>query len=249
MILKKPDGRLWEIDVFRAVAVILMIFFHLLYDLHFFEVIQWKIWSGYSIRIASCIASIFFILVGMCLTISYSKSKQTLSENQIRIKFIKRGLKTFLLGMIITALFLIVIPERSIIFGVLHCIGVSIILSIPFLKYRLPNIVLGIILVGLGLFLKGFTFDFAWLLPFGFMPHVYVTSDYFPLLPWFGVLLIGIAIGNLLYPEGQRRYKIADFSKNRVVSSFCFIGRHSLLIYFLHQPILLGIIFLLFLNQ
>jgi uncharacterized membrane protein len=100
------------------------------------------------------------------------------------------------------------------------------------------------LLIGAGLYLKSFTFDFNWLLPIGFLPNEFATIDYFPLLPWFGVILIGIAVGNLIYPNAKRRYQIRDLPGNFFTKGLCFMGRNSLIIYFIHQPILLTIIFL-----
>jgi uncharacterized membrane protein len=78
----------------------------------------------------------------------------------------------------------------------------------------------------------------------GFKPSQFYTVDYFPILPWFGVVLIGIFIGNTLYPFNKRRFKIKDISQLKFVKFFCFLGRKSLIIYFLHQPILLLLIHL-----
>lgn len=244
MKLKKADGRLWEIDFIRGIAIILMIVFHFIYDLNHFSVIYYKLWIGPFAYAASFIASVFVILVGISLTISYNKRKTTYDLKDIRIQFMKRGLKLFSLGLIITLISFIIIPERFVIFGILHCIGISILLAIPFLSYIRLNLLIGSILIILGLYLRLFTFDFSFLLPFGFLPPNYFTIDYFPLLPWFGVVLVGIAFGHIFYPEGKRRYHLSDRLSLGFPEKICFVGRHSLPIYFLHQPILVGVIFL-----
>jgi len=245
MIIKKADGRLWEIDFLRGIAVVSMIGFHFAYDLKHFSIIDSKLYSGYVIYAAAFIAAIFLLLAGVSLTISYSKAKEKLTKKEIKIKYIKRGSEVFLLGMVITVISLIVLPELFVIFGVLHCIGISIIFSIPFIKYRLANLFLGFLFIGFGLYLKNFTFDFNFLVAFGFLPHLFSSIDYFPIFPWFGVVLVGIAIGNFAFPNAKRRFSIRDFSENYFVKGLCFVGRHSLLIYFLHQPILIGLIFIL----
>jgi uncharacterized membrane protein len=133
-----------------------------------------------------------------------------------------------------------------VIFGVLHCIGLSIILSYPFLKFRYFNLVLGSILVIFGFILKNLAFDFYWLVWLGFKPDLFYTIDYFPILPWFGVILIGIFLGNLLYSNYKRIINIKDLSRNKIIGFFSFLGQHSLVIYFLHQPILLTILYIFF---
>lgn len=244
MISKNAEGRLWEIDFLRGIAIILMIIFHFIYDLNHFSVIYYKLWIGPFAYASSIIASVFVILVGISLTIYYNKKNQHFSIQQIRLQLVKRGVKIFSLGMLITVVSYIIIPERFVIFGILHCIGVCIILSLPFLKYTWQNLSLGSMIIIFGLYLRLFTFDFSWLLPFGFLPPKYFTIDYFPLLPWFGAILVGIALGNVLYPKGQRSIHLPDHSSVGIFQKICFMGRHSLHIYFIHQPILISLIFL-----
>jgi uncharacterized membrane protein len=248
MIRKKADGRLWEIDLFRGIALCVMIIFHFLYDLNHFSITNFHLYSGFFSYLAQFTASIFVILAGVSLSISYVKAKQyQLSEKEIQRKFIIRGLKIFFLGMVLTFFTWYAIPERYIVFGVLHCIGASIILSILFLRYHLLNYLVGIIFIGAGLYLRTMTFDFQWLLPLGLLPQRFYTIDYFPLLPWFGVVLFGIALGKTLYPNAQRRFYITEEINGHIPQGICFFGRHSLHVYMLHQPILLALIFLLFL--
>ena len=247
MILKKNDGRLWEIDLLRGLAIIIMILFHFLYDLNHYSLAKIRLYSGPIVYVAYITASVFIILVGIALTISYSKAQQSMSKKEIKLKFLRRGIMILLLGMIVTVVSWIYIPERFIIFGILHCIGVSIIISLPFIRLRVGNLILGFLLIGIGSYLKLLTFDFNWLIPLGFLPRRFFTIDYFPLLPWFGVVMIGMAIGNFIYPNAKRQYHLKDRSCYLIVKSLCFLGRHSLIIYFLHQPILVGLIFLLLL--
>jgi uncharacterized membrane protein len=129
-----------------------------------------------------------------------------------------------------------------IIFGVLHFIGISIILAYPFIRFRILNLLVGVIVVIIGLYLQNFVFDFNWLFWLGFKPMYFYTFDYFPILPWFGVVLIGLFFGKMLYPNYKRRFKIKDLSGFKISKLFCFLGRHSLLIYLIHQPILVGLL-------
>jgi uncharacterized membrane protein len=182
--------------------------------------------------------------VGISLTLSFSKVKGILTKNELYKKILKRGLKIFTLGLLITLITFLILKEGFVVFGVLHCIGISIILSYPFLKFRYLNLIFGLIIISFGLILKIPTFDFYWLVWLGFRPEMFYTIDYFPLLPWFGVILIGIFLGNTFYNKHIRRYKLIDLSNNRFVGFFTFLGRNSLIIYFLHQPIILLILFL-----
>ena len=245
MILKRGKDRFWEIDFLRGFAIILMIFFHIIYDLNFFSITNFRIYSGIILYIARLSASIFVVLAGISLSISYSKSKNWLKTNDIILKFIKRGLKILFLGVIISVITWFYIPRGFVVFGILHFIGTSIILSLIFIRYRVINIIFGLFFIIVGFYLKSLTFDFNILIPLGFIPNNFWTIDYFPLFPWFGIFLIGISIGNIIYPDFKRKYEIKDLSKKLLVKSFCFLGRNSLLIYFLHQPIIIGIITIL----
>jgi uncharacterized membrane protein len=69
--------------------------------------------------------------------------------------------------------------------------------------------------------------------------------DYYPLLPWFGVTLLGIFVGRTLYPDGVSRITLPDLSSVPPIRGLRFLGQHTLFIYLVHQPILLGILFAL----
>jgi uncharacterized membrane protein len=240
--------RFWEIDFLRGVAIIMMIIFHFIYDINYFEILKIDIQSGYISIFNYSIGTIFLLLVGISLTLSYSRSKKKLSKRKLTFKFLKRGAKIFTLGLLITAVTWLFLDQGFIIFGVLHCIGTSIIISYFFINYRYSNIILGGSLILIGLILRNYTFDFYWLMWLGFkFPRLY-TIDYFPLLPWLGVILIGIFLGNKLYPNYKRAIKIKNLDRYKSIRFFSYLGRHSLIIYFLHQIILLSLIYLIFLK-
>jgi uncharacterized membrane protein len=66
------------------------------------------------------------------------------------------------------------------------------------------------------------------------------TIDYFPILPWFGVCLLGITLGNILYKDNKRRFPLPDLSHYKPTKPFSWLGQHSLAIYLVHQPIIAG---------
>jgi len=233
--------RFWEIDTLRGIAVIMMIGFHILYDLNYFHYISINLYSGYYLIYIYFTAALFLILVGISLTLSYAKAQKTFTKNRIRWKYLRRGLFIFSLGLLITFATWIYLPRGFIIFGVLHCIGISIILAYPFICYKIQPFVLGILFIAIGIFIKTLTFDFPYLLWLGFIPYNFYTVDYFPLLPWYGVVLIGISLGNTFYANGIRKFALNDKTHLIIVKIATFLGRHSLIIYILHQPILIGI--------
>ena len=238
--MKNLKKRFWEVDFLRGIAIVLMITYHAIYDLNFFGVYSFNLGTGALHYLARAIAGLFILLVGVSLTLSFSRTGKA-----PWIKYLKRGLKIFSWGLIITGITWIFVEEQFVVFGILHFIGISIILAYPFLKQKFLNLGLGIALIGLGLYLKQMVFGFSWLVWLGIRPSKVLSVDYFPILPWFGVVLIGIFLGNLVYSGYTRQFNLPDLSKIKIVKWFCWLGKHSLLIYLIHQPVLIGLIYLL----
>jgi uncharacterized membrane protein len=243
---KHPEKRFWEIDFLRGLAIIMMIVFHLLYDLTYFGGYNLNLHSGFWLYFARAAATIFIFLVGVSLTLSFSRTKKIQNPVQkLYLKYLKRGLRIFSWGLIITLMTWIFLRDGFVLFGILHLIGISIILAYPFLKLRYWNLLPGIAFISIGIYLKNFTFGFPWLVWLGFTPDYFYSVDYFPIFPWFGVVLIGVFFGNLLYPDYTRKFKLYDLSNFNFIGLFCLIGRYSLIIYLIHQPILIILLHLL----
>ena len=246
-MVKKSYERFWEIDLLRGTAVVMLIVFHFLYDLNYFDIYNISLYSGYFLIYVYFGASLFLLLVGISLSLSFTRAEKVLTKKELQLKYLKRGLKIFGLGLLITLVSWIYLGEGFIVFGSLHCIGISIIFAYPFLHFHYQNLLLGVVFILAGVILKTLTFDFNWLIWLGFKPSQFFTVDYFPLLPWFGVVLIGIFLGNNIYPNYKRIYKLKDLSRLKMIRFACFLGRYSLIIYFIHLPIIFAVIHLFFL--
>ena len=238
------NKRFWEIDSLRGIAIILMIISNFVTDLGYFGISGISIYSGFWLYFARLVVSMFILLAGISLTLSYSRVRNK-SPGQIRRKYFSRGLKIFGLGMVITLVSWIFLRQDFILFGILHLIGFSIIFGQFLVKRSRLSLLLGISFIIAGLFLQAFAFGFPWLVWLGFMPEGFYSVDYVPVLPWFGLFLIGMFLGSMLYPEGKRMFKIRD-SENKLLSPLQFLGRNSLVIYFLHQPALIAALWLSF---
>ena len=239
-------NRFWEIDFLRGIAIIMMVSYHFTFDLNFFGIDSINIYSGFLWIFPRIVASMFIFLVGLSLYLSYTRAEMSgkfIHEKDFFFKYLKRGMWIFSLGLLITLTTWIFVRDDFIIFVILHFIGLAIILQYPFLRfnwrYKYLNLVLGLIFIGAGLYLSFFTFSFSGLMWLGFIPQNLQTLDYFPLLPWLGVMSLGIFIGGIFYQNYNRNFKIPDISQFSLVKLFNFLGRHSLLIYVIHQPILL----------
>jgi len=243
LVEKITKQRYWEIDVARGVAVILMITYHIIYDLNFFGVISVNLYAGVFLLLLYPVGATFLFLVGVSLTISYSKAKSVMNRQQLAWKFLKRGIFVFSLGVLVTLATCLYLGHGYVVFGVLHCIGLSIILAYPLLRYRIPVLIMAFAVIVLGVYLRAFNFEFPWLLWLGFVPSTFYSVDYVPLLPYFGLVLLGVFVGNILYADGKRQFNIKERS-SASIRGLSYIGRHSLFIYFLHEPIIVGLILL-----
>lgn len=243
MDISQPS-RFWELDFIRGLAVVMMVIYHLLFDLNYFDGYPLNVRSGFWLFFADATASIFIVLVGASLTLSASSSQIREVPEKLYLRFFKRGLRIFSYGMVVTLTTYLLIGRGFILFGVLHFIGVSIVLAYPFLRLRTFNLFAGSIIVLIGFYLQGLTFNFSWLLWLGFVPYNFYTLDYFPIFPWFGLVLIGIFLGNSLYKNGERSFRLPELSGCFIVDLLGTLGRNSLVVYLVHQPILVATLFL-----
>lgn len=231
--------RFWEIDFLRGVAIIMMVVFHSAFNLYYFDAFSIDIDSTPWWLLARSTATIFIFLVGVSLTLSYSKTKRSRSKKSIWVKYIIRGSKIFSWGILITIITYFILREGFVRFGILHFIGLSIILAVPFIRYKTINLVIGSSIVIIGFYIDSFSVETSWLMWIGLQPESFYTVDYFPLLPWFGLILFGISAGNILYPDHERRFDLPDLGDVLPIKFFSFLGKHSLLIYLLHQPLII----------
>ena len=229
--------RVWELDAFRGICILGMVFVHLMYDLaDLYKIIDWEYPAWFSLM-KNWGGVLFVLISGICATLGR--------------RSVRRGLIVMGCGLIVSAVTFGMYKfgfHKSIIiyFGVLHCLGACMILW--WLCKRLPTwvlAVLGVAIIVVGLYLTTiYPVDHLWLMPLGILPRGFQTSDYFPLLPNFGYFLMGAVIGRTVYRRKDTIFPRIN-PKNFLIRPLSFCGRHSLLIYLLHQPILSGICMLL----
>ena len=210
----------------------MMLVSNFLFDLfYFFSIFDPK--SGLLAMLARATAGLFLLLVGISLTLS-----KKISPSLFFKKNFFRGLKILSLGLLISVATYFAVGNNFIRFGILHLIGVSIILAYPFLKQKWLAVSCGMAIIISGIFLNTLRVDFPWLLWMGVQPNNFASVDYTPIAPWFGLVLIGTFLGNTLFPTPQSRWPGVTISQWPPLQGLAFCGRHSLLIYFIHQPIL-----------
>jgi uncharacterized membrane protein len=239
MLTQRP--RLWEIDTLRGLAVIAMIFFHFMWDLWYMGLTTQNIpgpsWQAF----ARSIGATFTFLLGLSVTLSRaSLLRKGVDPWPVTLK---RGLLVLGCGMLITIGTYIFVGNDFVRFGILHHAGVAIIMSYLLVRLHVAALApLALVLIGVGAWANTQLTDHPWLIPFGVMQRGIGTVDYYPLLPWFGVALLGVCAGKLLYPDGLRSFALADASANPLARTLSWFGRNSLVVYMTHQLILLGLL-------
>lgn len=239
--------RFWELDLLRGIAIVMMIAYHVLFDLVFFGIVDVDLHSAFIWAFARSVPIIFITVSGVCLAISYSRTTGKIgrTEREIFLKYIKRGLWILSWGVLITVITWIFLPEGFIVFGILHFFGLAMIISYPFLRKDHDYLLLAGITIVIGGVLLSMRFSFPWLMWLGFAPADFYSIDYFPILPWIGFMFTGIHIGKTFYKDGKRGFELKDRSDNNLVRFFMMLGRRSLFIYLVHQLAILGVIYLI----
>lgn len=221
------------IDALRGLAVIAMIGFHFTWDLGFFQLIDYDISFTPEGRVLShLIAGTFLFLVGVSLTLAHRKE---LNARAFLIRFFKIASAAALVS--IGTFF--VMPEEWIFFGVLHCIALSSLLALPFLRAPLIIVFLvAVIALSAPTLIETPFFDRPDMFWLGLNKVLPRTNDYVPLLPWFGVVLMGVVTARLILAREALGALLARPSFKPIM----LIGRYALPIYLLHQPVLMGVL-------
>lgn len=230
-------SRFLEIDVTRGIAICMMILFHTVFDISFFGIAPLNVSTGFWRWFAMATATLFLLVAGISLVVSHARSSVRLSGFALTKKFLKRGAGIFALGLLVTLATWLYLREGFVIFGILHLIGVSVMISPFFFRFGKYNILSGLLCIAGGFFTRS-VHGLVWLLPLGIYPASFVSVDYTPLIPWFGAVLIGMGVGEFLYSGGIRRFEVPHLP-GRVAAPLAFVGQHSLAIYLVHQPVII----------
>lgn len=237
------NNRMDSLDAVRGVAIIAMVIYHGLYDVSDI--------FGYNLHLFAALmplepffAAAFIVLAGISSRYSHNN--------------LKRGLRVFFFAMVVTAVTVFFIPSQSIYFGILHFMGIAILLFIPLRPAvdRIPPVAAAVIfavlfavtytlpeshIVGFpGLF--GLEIPKALtvtpnLYPLGFPDSNFFSADYFPLIPWFFMFLIGTVVGVPI-----KAGKLPEKFYTARISFLPTAGRNTLIIYVVHQPVIYGLL-------
>lgn len=219
------------LDAWRSLAIVLMVLYHFLFDLYIFGVMSAEQLFSAPLNILERFICCSFILL--------AGASARFSRNNLR-----HGAIVLAAGLVVEAGALV--GGQVIRWGVLMLLGTSMVLWHFLRKYllKLPPAVLGWTSLVLYFAAKAWTdtavVSVKWLYPLGFMYPGFYSADYFPLMPWFFLFLLGTVLGGWFLDNRENPLLTRSLPK-----AVTWPGRHSLIIYVLHQPVLYGISYLI----
>ena len=211
-----------------------MFVYHFSFDLRYYRVIgsdfeHDPFWLGFR----AIIVVSFMALVGISLVLADRAGAST-AHFWKRIGVIAACAVAASIGSYV------LFPRTFIYFGILHCIAVASILAWPTVRRPLVAFVIGVAIIAAGIAYADPLFDARALSWLGFTTHKPATEDYVPLAPWAGAVFLGVTAGHALAR--------ADFHSLALLANaprwLRFLGRHSLVVYMVHQPILLAVLWI-----
>lgn len=230
--------RLDAIDVTRGVALVAMAVYHFSWDLEFFGYVERGTAQSFPLReFARAIASSFLFLAGLGLLMAQGL---TFKPGQ----FLKRLLKIAGAAALITVASYHFAPSSFIFFGILHAIAAFSVIGL--LLRRINGwllLALSVLAIVLPQIFRSEMFDTPVLWWIGLAPTPPVSNDFVPLFPWIGPFIAGMAVARLRNPASFDT--VINFrADSRIRGVLAVAGRHSLLFYLLHQPVLIAAIWL-----
>jgi uncharacterized membrane protein len=246
---EKKRERVPGLDIVRGLALVNMVLYHLLYDLVYiyavaiswFSIRQCFIWQ-------QAICYTFILVSGISFTLAR--------------KPLKNGLILLVCAMGLTAVTTVAMPGQQILFGVLHLLAAAALLTAllrPLLE-KIPPLVGFFLALALFIVFRSVPSGYLlfqyplpvelyrspYLFPLGLPAPGFYSADYFPVLPWYFLYLAGFyaaGYGRSFLAFLQKKYTFAEKKPYLALDgSLGFLGRHSLLIYLLHQPVLMGVL-------
>ena len=231
------SGRIDAVDCARGLALVGMAIYHLSWDLADFRLAPPMLPFTPQMRLLShVVASAFLLLVGVSLALAH--------RNGLNVRAFWRRLAIVAgAAALVTAGSFVFAPSEPITFGILHCIAVASLLAAPFVTAPAwASLAIGLAALVAPWLGRSTFFDPPWLLWIGLGEALPNTLDWRPLLPWAGVVFLGLGAarlpGVLTWLKRPDRWR-AKSAPTRWIS---FAGRHSLPIYLVHQPILIGLL-------
>ncbi|WP_127145846.1 DUF1624 domain-containing protein [Pelagibacterium montanilacus] len=230
-------GRIPAIDMMRGLAIIGMIVYHFTWDLRFFQFIALDVTAepGW-VAFQRLLVGTFLFLAGVSLVLAHGQAIRWPA-------FWKRFGLVLGAGMLVTAGTYAFAPETFVYFGVLHAIAVFSLLALAFLRLPIAVVALAaLVIIAMPLFVSHPFFSARVFSIFGLWDVPPPSEDLVPVFPWFGVVLAGVAAARMALGAGWMERLRAVPSGSLPARFLGRAGRWSLIIYLLHQPVMIGVL-------
>jgi len=226
-----PTPRLIPLDLARSLAILCMVVFHFTFDLALFgfippETMVQPFWYYF----ARMIAGSFLFLSGVSLWLAHGRGIRWPA-------FWTRFAKIAAAALLVTLASIWFVPGGTILFGILHAIAAASLLGLVALRLPWPvTLAIAAVIFAAAWGPRFPAFDPIWLVWTGLAETRPMMGDYVPLIPWAAPALAGVATAKALRIDLWR-----GTAPTPLTRALSFPGRHSLIIYLLHQPILVGL--------
>jgi len=233
----KPEPcstRLAVVDLARGLAIVQMVIYHFIYDLNYFGWVrlQLTVQPGF-VAWRSAIVSQFLLVAGIGIGLGAASRRPA-------DRFWRRWAQIAGAAALVSAASAFLFGPRLIWFGILHFVALALLFTRPLPRLGPANLAIGALAVTLGVAVHDARFDGPTLSWIGFVAHKPATEDYVPVLPWVGVVMIGIGLAavwqrsHFSLPAVLRDLQQAPWRILR------WLGRWPLTVYLVHQPLLMG---------
>ena len=233
-----PNDRHWDLDVLRGLAILAMIVFHFTFDLCYFGLISPNtIYKPGWVLFQQIIAGTFIFVAGVAYDLCHGQG--------IKWRYIKKRLLILgSLSALISVVTLIIFGPFWIKFGILHCILAASLISILIVVLSTSRLILvTAFLAAVYLYLSP---PVAIPRSFDFLirtTHPHYSIDYRPIFPWLVVFLTGIVASRMIWRSDKPIF-FCNIKLNYVLKILILIGKNSLFIYIIHQPILFSVLYI-----
>lgn len=229
--------RLRSIDALRGMAIAGVVVFHLVWNLEFAGLSPVALSDNPMwLMFGRTLAGTFMLLVGVSLALAHG--------NKFHWgPFCRRITVVLVAALTITAATRLAFADKFIYFGILHAIVAASVLAAAFV--RLPPLIsvsAGVVTLSLPLLISDQIFNSRWLAWIGFAESPPPSNDYVPIFPWVGLTLIGLGLAKSCIARGYDALLAKTEPTGRIMITLGWLGRHSLSIYLIHQPILLPVV-------
>ena len=235
-------SRIDALDVARGVALVAMATYHFAWDLEFFGYLEPGTSSTGPLKwYARGIASSFLFLVGVSLVLAHADGVRWRS-------FGRRWVKIAAAAALITVATWFATPSSFVFFGILHQIAFASLVGLLVLGWSwwaIAGMAAIVFFVTPALQSPALaSMAFYWTGLSSLPPR---SNDFVPVLPWFSAVLAGIAAAKLVFiARTPPRFLTADgwSAKGPTSRLLALCGRWSLTFYLVHQPVLIGLVYL-----